>query len=89
MSRLSSIIEKRRGDAELETLCLRRKQDIAAMLDHIGDVVQNFGEGEKLNWCHAGSLGRLWVLMTEATAFITGLETDEVKATLEDIHADQ
>jgi hypothetical protein len=66
----------------------RHKRDIFVLMAHISDRLEDFGEGEEINWGHEGELAYLRKQLIHATCFISGLGEGDVAEVLEELQLD-
>lgn len=64
-----------------EQECQKQRQDIASLIDHLQDLIQNGCN----DWDEAGSLEHVSHLLKEAVAFYSGLSVGEIEETLEEV----
>ena len=66
----------------------RHADDCAALLDHLGEVIDRKrveAAADPANWGHAGSMAEVRTRLIQALAFLGGLDESDIETTLAEL----
>jgi hypothetical protein len=81
MSKFESSLPRAKEESE------HYKTDIGSLLDHLGQLVEIYGQEQTIDWGHVGELGHIREQLVNLVCFIGPLKEGDVETVLEEIRS--